>query len=88
MELNKGDVINVNSNDYIVIETLNYNYEKYAFVNELNEKEDIGDNYYIFKIENDSAIKLTDEIMIKKLLEKFENLVKEDINNIININED
>ena len=88
MELNKGDVINVNSNDYIVIETLNYNYEKYAFVNELNEKEDIGDNYYIFKIENDFAIKLTDEIMIKKLLEKFENLVKEDINNIININED
>ena len=87
MDLIKGDVINVNSNNYIVIETLNYNYEKYAFANELNETEDIGDNYYIFKIKNDKAIKLTDENMINKLLEKFKDLINEDIENIININE-
>lgn len=87
MDLIKGDVISVNSNNYIVIETLNYNYDKYAFVNELNENDDIGDNYYIFKIENDSAIKLTDEEMINKLMTKFKDLINEDINDIITINE-
>lgn len=87
MNLVKGDVISVNGNNYIVIETINYNYEKYAFVNELNDDEDIGENYYIFKIENDNAIKLTDEVMINKLLEKFKVLINEDIENIISINE-
>lgn len=86
MNIIKGDIIGVNNNNYIVIETLNYNYEKYAFVNELNENEDIGENYYIFKIDNDTAIKLTDEDMINKLLEKFKDLINEDIDNIININ--
>ena len=86
MNIIKGDIIGVNNNNYIVIETLNYNYEKYAFVNELNENEDIGENYYIFKIDNDTAIKLTDEDMINKLLDKFKALINEDIENIININ--
>lgn len=87
MELIKGDVISVNNINYIIIETLNYNYKKYAFVNELNENEDIGDNYYIFKIENDYAVKLADEDLINKLLEKFKDLINEDIENIISINE-
>ena len=87
MNLIKGDVISVNNNNYIVIEMLNYNYEKYAFVNELDDNEDIGEKYYIFKVENDSAIKLTDETLINKLLDKFKNLINEDIDNIININE-
>lgn len=82
----KGDIINVNKKNYIIIETLNYNYEKFAFVNELNKNEDIGTDYYIFKIINNSALKITDEKMINKLLEKFKSLINDDLDNIININ--
>lgn len=87
MELNKGDIINVESNNYIIIEILNYNYEKYAFVNELENDENIGKDYYILKINNNEANKVTNEKLINILLEKFKILINEDIDNIIKINE-
>lgn len=80
MELIKGNVITINNNKYIIIETLNYNYEKYLFVNELKGDEDISDNYYIFKAKDDAAIKITDEKIINMLLDKFKILINEDIN--------
>ena len=86
MELVKGDVIEVNNENYIIIETLNYNYEKYMFVNKLQTEEEIGEEFYIFKQNNTKADKITDENLINMLMEKFKKLINNDLNELLNKN--
>lgn len=86
MELVKGDVIEVNNENYIIIETLNYNYEKYMFVNKLQTEEEIGEEFYIFKQNNTKADKITDENLINILMEKFKKLINNDLNELLNKN--
>lgn len=86
MELVKGDVIEVNNENYIIIETLNYNYEKYMFVNKLQSEEEIGEEFYIFKQNNNKAEKVTDENLINMLMEKFKKLINNDLDDLLNKN--
>lgn len=80
MELLKENIVTIKEKKYIIIETLNYNYEKYAFANELTQNEDISESFYILKANENDLVIVTDEKIINILLEKFKNLINEDIN--------
>lgn len=86
MELNKGDIIEVNNNDYIIIDKLNYNYETYMFVNKLQNENEIGEEFYILKQTGDEASIVRDENLINILMEKFKGLINNSIDEIINKN--
>ena len=86
MDLKKGDVLSINNQDYIVIECLNYNYETYIFTNQLINEEEVSENHYIFKITNDNAIVITDENLINILLDKFKDLINQDLNYFLDKN--
>ena len=86
MKLLKGDVLSINNQDYIVIECLNYNYETYIFTNQLINEEEVSENHYIFKITNDNAIVITDENLINILLDKFKDLINQDLNYFLDKN--
>ena len=86
MMLNKGDIISLNQNKYIIIELLDYNNEKYAFTNKLKDIEEIGEDFYILKINGNNGNIITDEKLIETLLEKFKNMLNEDIDNLLERN--
>ena len=45
-----------------------------------------GENHYIFKITNDNAIVITDTNLINILLDKFKDLINQDLNYFLDKN--
>lgn len=83
MDIVIGDLLTIEGNKYITLETLMYEGNKYAFVNKTLNEEEITDEYYIFKIVNDKIMKVTEENLIKTLFPRFKELLEKDINNIL-----
>lgn len=86
MGINKMDLLTVEGEKYITLEVLNYEGKNYAFMNKLTEAEEVTKEYYIFEIlgDGDEVLVLDDYDLRTKLIPMFENLIKKDIEDIIN----
>lgn len=84
MEFVVGDLLTVEGEKYITLEVLSYEGNNYAFVNKITSDEEITDEYYIFKALEDDNIKVVvEENLRNTLLEKFEELIKKDVQHIL-----
>lgn len=84
MDFIVGDLLTVEGEKYITLEVLSYENNNYAFVNKVTSDEEITDEYYIFKALEDDNIKIVvEENLRNTLLEKFEELIKKDVQQIL-----
>jgi len=79
MELTSGILMTVEGKKYIILETIVYESEKYAFTNEVKEDEELTEDYYIFKILGNEVKLITNETLLNNLLPKFQEKLKETI---------
>lgn len=84
MNIINGDLLTINNEKYLVLEKLDYQNKKYAFVNHVSKTEEINQDYYIFEIIGDSIIIVENDKLKNLLIPQFEELLKKDINKIIN----
>ena len=81
MGVEVGDLLTINSEKYITLKTLVYKNYQYAFVNKITEDEQITNIYCIFEITENEVRMVIEENLKNILLEKFEELLKKDIEN-------
>ena len=79
MELTAGILMTVEDKKYIILETITYKNEKYAFANEVKGEEDLTEDYYIFKILGNEIKLTTNEELLNTLLPIFQEKLKETI---------
>ena len=84
MSVIKGDLLTIEGIKYITLETLSYEGNEYAFVNKVTENEEITEEYYIFKVNGDNVMIVVDDNLRNILIPKFEELLRKDIQDIIN----
>lgn len=82
MDIIKGDVLTLENEKYIVIETLNYQKNNYIFTDKLKNNE-ISKEYNIFKVDGDYVEMIEDNM---ELTEKFKELINEDLNSFLERN--
>ena len=81
MELTSGILMTVENKKYMILDTIIYENEKYAFTNEIKGEEEITEDFYIFKILGDEVKLITNEDFINTLLPKFQEKIRETIKN-------
>ena len=81
MELTSGILMTVENKKYMILDTIIYENEKYAFTNEIKGEEEITEDFYIFKILGDEVKLITNEDFINTLLPKFQEKLRETIKN-------
>lgn len=79
MQIMIGDLLTIEENKYITLEKLTYNNDNYIFVNKVIDDDNVSDEFYIFKIINDSVIMIEEDNLKNILIPKFEKLLKNDI---------
>ena len=84
MSVIKGDLLTIEGIKYITLETLSYEGNDYAFVNKVTVNEEITDEYYIFKVNGNNIVIVVDDNLRNILIPKFEELLRKDIQDIIN----
>lgn len=86
MSVKKMDLLTVEGVRYITLEVLSYEGKNYAFMNKLTEEEEVTKEYFIFEIldSGDEVMILDDYDLRMKLIPMFEDLIKKDIEDIIN----
>ena len=82
MELTSGVLMTLSGKKYIILETIMHENEKYAFTNEVKSKEELTEDYYIFKILGEEVKIMRDEELLNVLLPKFQENLKETIENL------
>jgi len=82
MGIEVGDLLTINSEKYVTLKTIMYKNYNYAFVNKITDDEQITNEYYIFEIYEDEVRMVIEEELKSKLIKKFEELIKKDIENI------
>lgn len=86
MSVKKADLLTVEGVKYITLEVLNYEGKDYAFLNKLTDEEEVTKEYFIFEIlTNGDEVRILDDYDLRmKLIPMFEDLIKKDIEDIIN----
>ena len=84
MSVINGDLLSIGGERYIVLEVLSYNNKYYAFVNKISDAEEITEDFYVMEIINDEVMIVEDDNLRNLLIPKFEELLKKDIQEIIN----
>lgn len=78
-----GDLLTIEGKKYITLETLTYENNNYAFVNEMTEDEEATEDFYIFKIFDDGIRIVVEETLKNTLLPKFQELLEKDIKELL-----
>ena len=81
MDLTAGILMTVEDKKYIILETITYENEKYAFTNEVKGEEELTEDYYIFKLSGKEIKLITNEKLLNTLLPIFQEKLKETIKN-------
>lgn len=79
MSVKRADVLNVGGVKYITLESLMYKDGEYVFVNKVDNNEEITEDFYIMRVDGDSAKIVTDENLAGILLPKFQQLLRSDL---------
>lgn len=85
MIIKEKDVINIDGTKYITLATTTYYGIKYAFMNELNQKEEPTEKYLIFYTDTNNELKALDnQSIFNSLVPIFKRAVKDNIESVIN----
>lgn len=79
MIVKRADVLNVGGVKYITLESLMYKDGEYVFVNKVDNNEEITEDFYIMRVDGDSAKIVIDENLAGILLPKFQQLLRSDL---------
>ena len=82
MDLTSGTLITLKNKQYIILETIIYNNDNYAFTNEVIGDEELTENYHIFKIVDNEVKLIIDDQLINILLPKFQEKLRKTIENV------
>lgn len=82
MSIVVGDLLTIDSEQYITLETLSYEGGDYAFVNKVIGEEVTGE-YYIFKLMGDDVRIVVEDNLKNILISKFQELLKKDIKSLM-----
>lgn len=83
MDVVVGDLLTVEGKKYIVLEMLDYENNKYAFVNMMTDAEEATDEFYIFEVLESGINIVVDDGLREILLIKFQKLLQVDIAKIM-----
>lgn len=83
MDVAVGDLLTVEGKKYIVLEMLDYENNKYAFVNMMTDAEEATDEFYIFEVLESGINIVVDDGLREILLIKFQKLLQVDIAKIM-----
>lgn len=86
MDIVIGDLLTIEGEKYITLQKLTYENNDYIFVNKVIDEENIGEEFFIFKIVNNGIIIVESDNLRNILIPKFEELLKKDINKILEEN--
>lgn len=71
-KIDLGYLVELKSGKYLILSKAIYDGVLYVFTNKIKENEDIGEENYIFKVENDRYFPVKDEELRKILTAIFE----------------
>lgn len=86
MDIVIGDLLTIEGEKYITLEKLTYENNDYIFVNKVIDENNLTEEFYIFKIVNNGIIIVESDNLRNILIPKFEELLKKDINKILEEN--
>ena len=86
MDIIKGDILTLEKEKYIVVETLNHKDNSYIFTNKLLNDEEISKEYNIFKVDSNYVENIESDELYNLLLEKFKDLLSKDLNHFLERN--
>ena len=76
MNLENGVIMTIDTNRYIIIDTIVHDNTKYLFTNEIKGEENLTEDYYIFRVNGEKVKIVKDEELISKLLPIFKEKMK------------
>lgn len=82
MNISKQDIIQIENTKYIVLTSTNYLNVEYFLVNELDEKEEPTQSYYIFYEDNQELKVMKDGEIFRYLVPIFQQELKKEISNL------
>ena len=82
MNISKQDIIQIENTKYIVLTSTNYLNVEYFLVNELDEKEEPTQSYYIFYKDNQELKVMKDGEIFRYLVPIFQQELKKEISNL------
>lgn len=86
MDIVIGDLLTIEGEKYITLQKLTYENDDYIFVNKVIDENNLTEEFYIFKIVNNGIIIVESDNLRNILISKFEELLKKDINKILEEN--
>ena len=75
MILENGDILTINNNEYLVVESARYEDVDYIFANKL-AKEELTQEYVVMKKLDDSVSIITDNKILEVILPVFSNKIQ------------
>ena len=82
MNINVEDLLTVSGQKYMTLEVLDYESNRYAFVNKLTSNEEPTEEFYVFEDLGGTVKKVVDNKILNILLPKFEKMLVSDIKKI------
>lgn len=82
MNISKQDIIQIENTKYIVLTSTYYLNVEYFLVNELDEKEEPTQSYYIFYEDNQELKVMKDGEIFRYLVPIFQQELKKEISNL------
>ena len=82
-EIIVGDLLTIKEERYIVLELLEYNGDKYSFVNKISNDDNATEDFYILKILEKNVSFVVDDNLKNILLPSFQKMLKKDLEKIL-----
>lgn len=79
MIITNGDVLTINNEKYLVVETARYEEKDYLFANKLLTNEEFSEEYFVMKKTDTGVLMVTDEKVLEVILPVFQNKIQKDI---------
>lgn len=77
--INNGDVLTINNNKYLVLESARYEEVDYIFTNKLDQDENTTEEYFVMKKNNGGVLFVTDKKILDIILPVFSNKIQKEI---------
>lgn len=71
MDINIAEILEIDGIDYVTLDVITYKDIRYMFVDRLDENTEPVAEYSVFKIVNDNAFMIEDEMELNELLPMF-----------------
>ena len=81
MNIEKYNTFTIENKEYYILDKKDYKNNTYIYVNML-EDDDISDNFYVYKLNNNKLEKIEDSIILKEILPLFIDSLEKEVGDI------